>query len=30
VAKAPGVFCGGVLIEPLLRELANGQQHWSD
>ena len=29
VAKASGVFCGGVLIEPLLRELANGQQHWS-
>jgi nicotinate-nucleotide pyrophosphorylase (carboxylating) len=29
VAKAPGVFCGGVLIEPLLRELANGQHHWS-
>ena len=29
VAKAPGVFCGGVLIEPLLRELANGPCHWS-
>ena len=29
VAKAPGVFCGGVLIEPLLLELANGPCHWS-
>ena len=29
VAKAPGVFCGGVLIEPLLRELANGERNWS-
>jgi len=29
VAKAPGVFCGGVLVEPLLRELVNGQQHCS-
>ncbi len=29
VAKAPGVFCGGVLIEPLLRELANGQRNGS-
>ena len=29
VAKAPGVFCGGVLVEPLLRELVNGQHHCS-
>ena len=29
VAKAPGVFCGGVLLEPLLRELANGQRNGS-
>ena len=29
VAKAPGVFCGGVLLEPLLRELANGQRKGS-
>ena len=29
VAKAPGVFCGGVLIEPLLRELANSQRNGS-
>jgi nicotinate-nucleotide pyrophosphorylase (carboxylating) len=29
VAKAPGVFCGGVLIEPLLRELANAERNWS-
>lgn len=29
VAKAPGVFCGGVLLEPLLRELANGERNWS-
>ena len=29
VAKAPGVFCGGVLLEPLLRELSNGQRNGS-
>jgi nicotinate-nucleotide pyrophosphorylase (carboxylating) len=29
VAKAPGVFCGGVLVEPLLQELVNGQHHCS-